>query len=478
MKNHPTSSRKESSGSRNWVRRSAEWSFSQFRKFDLHSGRSLLFFWFLTRILIFVIWVVFSPSAQGDVLYYYQGINSLFTGTDPSLVMREYPTPVLWMLAVFWLTGFGTKTGYVISFIFSMVALDALFSISLWHTAKRLAPHAVVAWIVFVLCCGPTIYMRFDLVTSVFAGWCLLFLLRRHTAIAGCLAAVGASVKLWPALLWPALCGGHWRQKLKATYSFALTGIIVVAVSLLWAGWDRLVSPLSWQSGRGLQVESVWATVPMLLRALGIGDYAVLISRYQAFEVYGTTVSFWTSAASIAFVVGVLLVCVCYGLWLLRGHGHMMEASYFMLLVILVMIVTNKTFSPQYAFWLGGPLCASFAIMGARAPGSPSYVIDRRRLWIITAMTITMTAATGIVYPIGYGPLVRDGGFSSIFRLPVTLVLVSRNVLIVALLAVILYWIFKAVSPRAFKIVRGVKTDYPTVALEPVKQPEKPEAEW
>ena len=89
-----------------------------------------------------------------------------------------------------------------------------------------------------------------------------------------------------------------------------------------------------------------------------------------------------------------------------------------------------------------------------------------------------MTAATGIVYPIGYGPLVRDGGLSSIFRLPVTLVLVSRNVLIVALLAVILYWIFKAVSPRAFKIVRGVKTDYPTVALEPVKQPEKPEAEW
>lgn len=474
MKRRPSPSEVSS----NWVRRSVEWSFHQFRKFDLSSGRTLLVFWFATRIMVFALWAIFSPSAQGDVLYYYRGIDSLFSGTHPSMVMQEYPTPVLWMLSVFWLLGFGTQIGYVIAFILSMVVVDALFAISLWHTARRLAPHAVAIWIIFVLCCGPTMYMRFDLITSVLAGWGLLFLLRRHTAMAGSLAAVGASVKLWPALLWPSLCGGPLRQKMKATSSFAITGVVVVILSVLWAGWDRLLSPLSWQSGRGLQVESVWATVPMLLRALGIGDYAVLISRYQAFEVYGTTVSFWTAAASIAFVVGVLLIIVCYALWLLRGHGTMTEASYFMLMVILVMIVTNKTFSPQYAFWLGGPLCASFAIMGARVRDSAAYLIDRRRLWIITTLTITMTAATGIVYPIGYGPLVRDGGFSNIFRLPVTLVLVLRNVLIVALLLAILAWIFKAVSPKAFRLIKGRKIKQPTVTIEPVVQPEMPEKEW
>ena len=68
-------------------------------------------------------------------------------------------------------------------------------------------------------------------------------------------------------------------------------------VSLLWAGWDRLVSPLGWQSGRGLQVESVWASIPMLARALGLGDYAVTISRFQAFEIYGSGVAVWTAAA-------------------------------------------------------------------------------------------------------------------------------------------------------------------------------------
>jgi hypothetical protein len=35
-----------------------------------------------------------------------------------------------------------------------------------------------------------------------------------------------------------------------------------------------------------------------------------------------------------------------------------------MLLVITVTIVTNKTFSPQYMMWLGGPMAAMIVATG------------------------------------------------------------------------------------------------------------------
>ena len=41
-------------------------------------------------------------------------------------------------------------------------------------------------------------------------------------------------------------------------------GLAVTA--LLTGGWTRLISPLRWQSDRGLQIESLWATPLMLIR--------------------------------------------------------------------------------------------------------------------------------------------------------------------------------------------------------------------
>ncbi len=98
-----------------------------------------------------------------------------------------------------------------------------------------------------------------------------------------------------------------------------------------------------------------------------------------------------------------------------------------MLLVILVMIVTNKTFSPQYMIWLGGPHAAGFALLGRRPPNTEGYSVERRRLWVISLFILTCTVLTGIVFPIGYDPLVRDSGWAGWFRLPVSSRAQPRN---------------------------------------------------
>jgi len=427
--------------------RSQRRSLQTFHQLQFTNGRTLVVAWFTARLIVFLLWAVITPGTQGDVLYYYEGITKMFH-EGPQEAMREYPTPVLWLLAIPWLLGFGTSRGYVTCFVLLMLFLDASFAYGLWRWGGRLRAHAVTYWIVFLMLCGPTAYLRFDLVTAVLAGWALLLLARGRPGIAGGLAGIGAAVKLWPALLWPALCGGTRKQKWQATLGFWGTGGLLALGSLLWAGWPRLVSPLGWQSGRGLQVESIWATVPMLMRALGIGDYAVLISRFQAFEVYGTGVRFWVAAADISMVLGLLAITVGYLRWIIRGRGDHLEAAVLMLLVVLVMIVTNKTFSPQYIIWLGGPMAAAFAMLAPRQRETIEYFVDRRRLWTTSVLLLASTGLTVLVYPLGYGALVRDS-WPWLMQFLVTVVLVVRNVLMLVLTISVLQWMWAFLSPTA-----------------------------
>ncbi|WP_341728939.1 glycosyltransferase 87 family protein [Brooklawnia sp.] len=419
-----------------------------FDRWNLRSGRMQLLIWAIGRLAVLLTWGLINPETQGDVVYYYEHISFMFTA-GPADTMTEYPTPVLWLLTVPWLLGFGTQTGYVVAFVLLMVALDVAFTLSLWAWGGRLRAHAVTFWTLFVVFIGPTVYLRFDLVTSVLAGWSLLLLLRRRWTTSGALAGVGAAIKLWPALLWPALLGGSRRQRIRTSLGFWICGGLLALASLLWAGWNRLVSPLSWQSGRGLQVESVWATVPMVLRAVGLGDYAVTISRFQAFEIYGTGIGFWSALASIATAAGMAILVAVFVLWWRHGHGTTSQAALLMMLVILTMIVTNKTFSPQYMIWLGGPMAAAIALLGRQHPDARDYALDRRRLWLICIAILTTTILTGIVFPIGYDPLVRDSFITRYWRLPVTIVLAMRNLLITALLGYVLRLVKSFVWPIA-----------------------------
>ena len=68
-------------------------------------------------------------------------------------------------------------------------------------------------------------------------------------------------------------------------------GFGLAALSLVTGGASRLFSPLTWQSGRGLQIESVWATPLMVARAFDPARWTVRYSTFQAYEVFGPGVS-------------------------------------------------------------------------------------------------------------------------------------------------------------------------------------------
>ena len=83
-----------------------------------------------------------------------------------------------------------------------------------------------------------------------------------------------------------------------------MVGVGLALVSLIFGGWTRLVSPLTWQSGRGLQIESIWATPLMIGRALDAQTWVVGMSKFQAYEIFGPGVSVLLTLSTVATVLG------------------------------------------------------------------------------------------------------------------------------------------------------------------------------
>jgi hypothetical protein len=120
------------------------------------------------------------------------------------------------------------------------------------------------------------------------------------------------------------------------------------------------------------------------------------LSRYKAFEVTGPGVHRFEQLSTLLTVAGGILLVVLW--W--RAHRHPQATAamlgWLFLATALIVTVTNKTLSPQYLLWLGGPVAAL-------AVAAPADADVRRfgRLLLIAAV------ATQLEYPIGYNAIVK-----------------------------------------------------------------------
>src|SRR5215203_137900 len=390
--------------------------------YDAHRGpRTIVLVWLATRLLILIVLAAFERFVVGDVFYYHRKIHALFTaGLDRTLY--EYPTPVVWILWLPYGASFGNRVGYLIGFVIFMLALDALFTYALWRSAGRRHDTAIDFWLIFVLLIGPLSYLRFDMLPAVLAGGALLAA-RRKPWVTGALTGLGAAIKLWPALLIGAFMS-YRADRRPAGLAFVIVGFGLALISLIFGGWSRLISPLTWQSDRGLQIESIWATPLMVARAVRPNYWIVDISRYQAYEIFGSGVDAWVMISNIATLVGLALIIVLT-IRAFRHDGSTPVAIGFVILAIVaIMTITNKTLSPQYLLWLGGPMAALLVLRGqATEQEKPTL----RRLAI---QLLVLAALTQLVYPLLYNGLLGRHGTAMIIIS--TLVTTVRNLALVA----------------------------------------------
>jgi hypothetical protein len=275
----------------------------------------------------------------------------------------------------------------------------------------------------------------------VLAGGALLAA-RTRPWVAGALTGLGAAIKLWPALLIPALLADKERRKPTAI-GFVVVGFGLALISLLTGGLTRLFSPLTWQSGRGLQIESVWASPLMLLRMISPDRWLVEISRYQAYEIFGFGVGLWQTVSDVATVLGLLTIVV---LWVrayrMSGGVTPVAVALVVLATVTVVIITNKTLSPQYLLWIGGPIAALLLLRdGAITEGLRRWVVR------IGVAGLVLAGLTQLVYPLLYDSYL--GVTNTAGLVIATLVTTLRNVCLLAftVLCLLLAWRATSSSP-------------------------------
>ena len=367
----------------------------------------------------------FTPrgTVENDVNYYFAWVR-LVPEYGFSEILPEYPTPVMLLL---WLPILvvSTEAGYRAVFVgASLVVAAAAVAMMRLLPDGRAARTAAIVVALCVGAVGPLGLYRFDLLPGALLAFGCVLLARRPAtgSRAGWSVAVALAtgIKLWPIIAWPLGLGDRGARR-REVAGFAATGAALVAGSLLAAGWDRLLSPLGWQSGRGLQVESVWATWVLAARLVSPSTWEAQLSDANSWDFSGPGVAATLTVAGLAQVgLAAWVVALTWRVWRSRVVDPVV-VSVTATSVVAVFVATDKVFSPQYMLWLA-PVAAVACGLGRGGAAVPSW-------WAPTL--VVACALTQLSYPTTYGWL-YPGDAGPAFLLG-TLVMATRNALMVAL---------------------------------------------
>jgi Glycosyltransferase family 87 len=373
--------------------------------------------WLLTRG--WVVWLLlgYEDWVNGDVGYFATSLAQMHQ-LGPARTLVEYPLPAAAVLAVPWLLAraAGLDFGHVLMAV--ALCTDLAFGLALWRWSPARRDAALLVWVLAVPLLGATTYARFDLLPGVLVGVAVL-LLAAHPRVALGAAAVATGVKLWPALLLPGLLAGVRRRR-PAFAVVAVLGIVLAGATLYLGGTGRLLSPMTYQSDRGLQIESLAATPAMVLWLWQPGTWHVAYAASRAYEVTGPGVPALLALTTLATALLVAALLLAWW-WAWRRCDRLgADAVVWLSLAATTgFVAAGKVLSPQYLLWLLPAAAAGVA------------VVTTRPMVTWTVLLLVTTALTQLVYPVFYAGLSLRDEHAAI---AVTL-LVVRNLLVAVLAA-------------------------------------------
>jgi uncharacterized membrane protein len=396
---------------------------------------------------VIVLAAVLTPAAefranQGDIGLYLEKAAALLAGQVPYRDFPfEYPPLALVPMvvpALLW--PFGTLTLETYPWLFA--AWEAVLVLGVGSLLARIVrlpggpsgtgrPRSVAVRLTIVsIGAALALTWRFDLFPAVLVMVALWASLDGRPGAAGIALGMGVLAKLYPLALVPALAV-PWLLPLDrgrlARYGLATAATVVLGMLpfVALAGTDALAF-LSYQSQRGLQVESVGGGLAVLGGLLG-GQPVAMSYGFSAVQVEGGFARAWLAALPAVTVIGFGLLGLV-GLRRLRAEraalGRVQAATIVTLAFasVLVLLVTSKVFSIQYVVWI-----VPFAAM-----------LRGRRFWLAAAaLALTMP-----IHPLLYHDLVEQQALA-------ILVLNLRNALVLALTAWVIWHLHGTIGRRA-----------------------------
>jgi hypothetical protein len=393
-----------------------------------------------------VLWLT-AGYFQGDCGTYFQQGTNWWAGQVPYRdYVVEYPPAAVSVFAL--LAAVGSYPAFRITFVALMLALDACVFLLLQRRGRSSA-LGVWAYLVASALLFPVLYVRFDLLPAAATlGACLLLApafdragdppATRRLLAGGALLGLGIAWKLYPLLIGPYLflqlrrsTGGSraaevgkgpefsdhltsaallppvknpYPRRLLVVFAAAAVVVAVSFVPALLAGAGGAVfSFLKYQGERGLQIESSYASVLMVVNGvfpLGI-EHQMTHHAHDVAGALPAAIAPWTRPLQVAAVVGVSVL----------AHRRRVPLTQAFAAVVAIALATANVFSPQFLIWLL-PLAAA-ALGGSR--DAPS-----------AALLVAVAALTSLVFPTLYPKLLQ-------LRIEAALPLLVRNVLLLAL---------------------------------------------
>lgn len=391
--------------------------------------------WLATRtvllLYVFKVLTLPGPDVTSDVTFIYQRwYDVLSTGTFPvdDVTWQYPPAAALAVLS----PGALPFLSYTSAFFVVMCAVDAVACALLLRAGRRPGSRMAGAWcwVVGVPLLGPTAYSRYDLLVTAVAVAALLALARRPRAAAA-LAAFGAMLKVWPALLLLGVRRG-WAVRTVWLTAFGTAAVITLVFTATMPG---ALDFLTFQKDRGTEVESLGSLVFHVARHHGWEGQVLL--NYGSMEFLGPYVN-------VVSDVSLGLTVLSFG-WLLLWRVRALEwteSTYAdaAFAGVLLFTTTSRVISPQYLIWLVG-LAAVCTSLRASRQMPPALLV------------LAATGVTLLEFPVWFGHVVASDG------LGITL-LVLRNGLLVAasVLSCVLLWRTTVTEPRRAGVVPAART--------------------
>jgi hypothetical protein len=364
----------------------------------------------------------------GDVTFVYQwwvqtGLDSgIWVGIDTAWV---YPIlAILPMLAAY---VFGPDL-YASTWLSLVMVVDAAaFAFVIAFGRDPRVARVGWWWLAFLTLLGPVALGRIDSITVPIAIVGML-LLGAAPRVAAVLLTIAAWIKVWPAALVAAIVVAV-RSRWVVAVTALITSAAVAIVALLLGAGGNLLSFVTEQTGRGLQIESpigtfwMWdAYVTAGTRSLVYYDQAIL-----TFQVVGpgSLVAANTMTPVLAIVTAVLLLLGVFAVRRGVPAGDLLPPL--ALAITSALILFNKVGSPQFVTWLAVPVV--FGLTASLTGRGASFRTP-------VVLSLVIAGLTQAIYPYLYSQLLqRQPDFTLL------LVLSARNVLY----AVLFVWAVVAV---------------------------------
>ena len=298
-------------------------------------------------------------------------------------------------------------------FVMTMALNAAAVGILTDWGRDRAGYKAAWFWLAFSLVLSPVGLLRLEGLTAplVLMG---LVLLARRPLLAAALLTAATWIKVWPAAVLLAVVAAGRRR-----VSVLITGGVITAgiAAAVWAagGLGFLTGFVSMQSDRALQLEAPVTTPWVWLAAMG--QYGTTIYQNHAIatrEVSGPGAGLAAAAMTPLMFLVIAGIVVLLVAALRRSRDNAQLVLMGALALVTTFVVLNKVGSPQYMLWI--------------APVVAVGVAHDWAAWRAAAyLTLVIGAATTLIFPIFYLPLVHgDAG--------AILLLTVRNALLVVLL--------------------------------------------